>query len=222
MTPPPFLFHTLLRPAVLQILRAAGYHGAKTAVLDTVTDLAARYFYHLCELTAMYAGHNNGGEEDLTPTIVDVRMALQRSGALLPERHEDSQAFRSVEDMRGLEEFLTWVTGPVNREIKRVALDSNDEAHDYLDALKKKHSKNDDDTKFLGTLLGKPNEHGDVLVEGGLFPTIENWEERLREAAERTPELPNDMNGEKEDSRPPSSGLSSLGDRSIADEMDLS
>jgi transcription initiation factor TFIID subunit 3 len=71
-----------------------------------------------------------------------------------------------------------------------------------------------------------------VVVEGGECASIFEWEERRRMAAQRTPEpfllgrqngLANgDGEGEGDDSRPPSSGLSSLGDRSIADEMDLS
>jgi transcription initiation factor TFIID subunit 3 len=213
MTPPPPLFHALLRPAVLQILRATGYHSAKTSVIDSVTDLAARYFLHLCQLTAVYAAHNNedlppslllhpahhlaengngssssstvGGEGDVgggggdggvggvpaaapeiapaavpaaatatatattgsgsgsgagivnpvipAPTIVDVRMALQRSGALLPERLPEEQEYLGEEDMRGVENFVAWAMGSVNREIKRIALDGVDEAGDYLD-----------------------------------------------------------------------------------------
>ncbi|KAK4155510.1 hypothetical protein C8A00DRAFT_31646 [Chaetomidium leptoderma] len=267
MTPPPPLFHALLRPAVLQILRATGYHSAKTSVLDSVTDLAARYFLHLCQLTALYAAHNHdepppplipeeGGALAAAaavasttttttnpvipaPTIVDVRMALQRAGALLPERIEEEQAYLGEEDTRGAEAFIAWAMGSLNREITRIALDGNDEAGDYLDALKKKHSKNDDDSKFLGTLLGRSIEHGDVLVEGGECPSIFVWEERRRMAGQKTPEPPQqqglqqrevngdgDRDGDGDDdgegSRPPSSGLSSLGDRSIADEMDLS
>ena len=184
MTPPPPLFHALLRPAVLQILRATGYHSAKTSVLDSVTDLAARYFLHLCHLTALYATHNNThgndsdsdhpppllllpptpttSEEELqqqqleqqqdpnpttaspsaaatlnpaipAPTLVDVRMALQRAGALLPERIREEQEYLEEEDMRGVEGFVAWATGALNREITRIALDGNDEAGDYLD-----------------------------------------------------------------------------------------
>lgn len=187
MTPPPPLFHALLRPAILQILRATGYHSAKTSVLDSVTDLAVRYLLHLCQLTALYASHNNEelplpppplqlphpaaaasqlpsteGEEPgpLTttpgpapatatatapaaaaainpvipaPTIVDVRMALQRAGALLPERIAEEQEYLGEEDTRGVDGFIAWAMGGLNREIKRIALDGNDEAGDYLD-----------------------------------------------------------------------------------------
>ena len=80
-------------------------------------------------------------------------------------------------------------------------------------ALKQKHSKNEEDTKFTGTVLGKCNEHGDVQVEGGEYPSILNWEEQLKLAAQR-PEAREDvdMNGDGGESRPQSSGLSSLGD----------
>ncbi|KAM7202421.1 hypothetical protein V8F33_002829 [Rhypophila sp. PSN 637] len=228
MTPPPAVFHSLLRPAVLQILRAAGYHGAKPSVLDSMTDLAARYLYHLCELTARYTEHNSS--ENMTPTVVDIRMALQHAGALLPERPEVEQVFWDEEDVRGMDEFQSWAASGVNKEIKRIALDGDDEATDYLMALKKKHSKNDDDSKYVGTLLGKPIEQGDIPVEGGPYFTIYDWETQLKQSSERPPTPPDaessqtqrDGGSQGGDSRPPSSGLSSLGDRSIADEMDLS
>ncbi|KAK3394373.1 hypothetical protein B0H63DRAFT_506100 [Podospora didyma] len=226
MTPPASLFHTYLRPSVLQILRAAGYHTAKTAVLDSMTDLAVRYFLNLCLMTAGFAAHNGTADNTgaVVPTIVDVRMALQRAGALLPEKAEEEQDFFGFEDMRGTEAFIAWASGPVNREIKRVALDGNEEAYDYLNALKMKHSQTDDDSKFMGTLLGRPNDHGDVQVEGGPFPSISSWEEQMHKAGSRSPDEVHDdlVNGDRdEDSRPPSSGLSSLGDRSIADELDM-
>jgi len=66
------------------------------------------------------------------------------------------------------------------------------------------------------------------VIEGWDCPSIEAWEERMRRAAVRPRDASADGqaegvngNGEK-DSRPGSSGLSSLGDRSIAEDMDLS
>lgn len=75
------LHRALLRPFVLHTLRAAGFHGARPAVIDTVTDLAERYLILLAQTTARHASmaHN-----DPLPTITDVRMALQDCGVLAP------------------------------------------------------------------------------------------------------------------------------------------
>lgn len=129
MTPPQALFHTLLRPSILQILRATGYHSAKPTVLDSLTDLAARYLSELCHLTALYSAHNGSGSTG--PDIVDVRMALQQMGALLPELPQHEQELLGVEDTRGTDEFVAWAVGNVNREIQRIAQDES--ATDYLD-----------------------------------------------------------------------------------------
>lgn len=133
MTPPTKLFHALLRPSILQILRATGYNGAKSAVVDLVTDLAARYLSELCHMTAVYAAHNGLDDSTGAPTVADVRMALQHVGALLPERPELEQAYNGVEDMRGVESFVSWFDSPQSKEIRRVALEGvEDDATDYL------------------------------------------------------------------------------------------
>lgn len=78
----------------------------------------------------MYTEHNSS--DNMTPTIVDIRMALQHVGALLPERPMVEQMYTGVEDMRGTNDFQAWAGGSFNREIKRIALDGDDEATDYL------------------------------------------------------------------------------------------
>lgn len=87
-------------------------------------------------------------------------------------------------------------------------------------ALIKKHGKTDDGSKFAGTLIGKCNDHGDILVEGGEFPSVKSWAEKMRASSQRAPDSTEKAKENGEDgseSRPASSGLSSLGDRSIAD-----
>ncbi|KAK4221829.1 hypothetical protein QBC38DRAFT_448816 [Podospora fimiseda] len=241
MTPTPQFYHALLRPAVIQILRSVGYHSAKNSVLDQVTDLAARYLTRLCELTATHASLNSSLENlpmlegpdrpasaqpvqypsVPVPSIIDVRLAFQDIGVLLPEKIQQEQDYLGIEDLRGVEQFIAWAAGSLNKEIQRVALDGNDEAHDYLDALKKKHSKNDDDHKYLGTILGRPYDQGEVLIEGGEFTSISAWE-AARHAAAVKPVLEQpQINGHRNDndSRPGSSGLSSAA--SVGDEMDV-
>ena len=141
MTPPTTLFHALLRPSILQILRATGYHGARSAVLDILTDLAARYLWELCHMTAVYAAHNGlDAEAPGAPTVVDVRMALQHMGALLPERPELEQEYTGVEDTRGVDEFVAWFESQQMAEIRRVALDGVDDATNYLEGEFAQHT----------------------------------------------------------------------------------
>ncbi|OBT50709.1 hypothetical protein VE04_09459, partial [Pseudogymnoascus sp. 24MN13] len=45
------IHHALLRPCVLHILRAAGYHSTKPSVLDALTDIAGRYMHLLATST---------------------------------------------------------------------------------------------------------------------------------------------------------------------------
>lgn len=52
MTDTNTLHQELLRPAVLHILRAAGFHSSKPSVLDTLTDLCARHLLLLAQCTA--------------------------------------------------------------------------------------------------------------------------------------------------------------------------
>jgi transcription initiation factor TFIID subunit 3 len=106
-------------------------------VLDTLTDLAARYLLLLAQSAANHASLNhNEPELALEISIQDVRMALQDCGALIPEKVLEDQAFDGEEDTRGVDGFLAWAAGPVNREIRRVALDGGDGAKDeYLTGL---------------------------------------------------------------------------------------
>ena len=134
MTTPPSLFHALLRPSILQILRATGYHSTRPAVLDSLTDLAARYLSLLCERTASHATHNNGDSADFT--VVDVRLALQDVGALLPQTVAVAEDWRGEEDLRGVEEFVEWFTGQRMKEMMEFGNgDGESDATDYLNGM---------------------------------------------------------------------------------------
>ncbi|KAH8736959.1 hypothetical protein BGZ61DRAFT_5909 [Ilyonectria robusta] len=225
MTTPPSLFHALLRPSILQILRSTGYHSTRPAVLDSLTDLAARYLSLLCQATADHAAHNQGNSADFT--VVDIRMALQDVGALLPERVETEQEWRGDEDLRGVEEFVKWFAGQRMKEMMEFGNgDGESDATDYLNALKKKHSKTGEDAKFHGTILGRGNDTGEVQVEGGPDTTIAEWiskrtvdpEEEENKQQEAAPQQNGHISDDDDDS-----GLSSVGDRLDGDEgMDLS
>ena len=112
------LYTSLLRPPILHILRAAGFHATKPAVLDSLVDLAARYMALLASRTAIHAFDNH---DDPTPTTTDVRMALEDVGALWPQKSLMEEYVTETEDMRGVEAFIAWMTGDVNKEIRRIA-----------------------------------------------------------------------------------------------------
>lgn len=235
----PAVFHALLRPAIIQILRATGFHSAKPAVIDSLTDLAARYLEILCNQTSHNAAEralNEAYVGEAEPAIVDVRVALQEIGAFMPECDWEEQDFAEVEDTRGVEDFLAWAKGPKTEQMKRVALDGSEEGvADYLSgtlllkmhftpctladivatiALKKRHSRTADDSKFAGTFLGKPPDHGPVVIEGGgEVDSIQSWNEKRRGSPRKSPDT-------DADSRPPSSGLSSVG--TLGEDMDMS
>ncbi|KAL2372949.1 hypothetical protein RJ035_002152 [Blastomyces gilchristii] len=218
----PNLYHTLLRPPVIQILRAAGFHSASPAVVDTLTDLTARYLILLASFTSDHA--NNSHDEIPIPNLHDVIMALRDAGALKPQMSLSEEVLRGEEDMRGLEAFMAWFSGPVNKEIRRVAgfipsegdvVDEDTlEKEDYLTgtssekclcfetraydpflfaffelifklthvaiiALKKKHSKTGEESRYQGTVLGKSGEVHPIVIEGGA-QSIKAWGMQIR------------------------------------------
>ncbi|KAF4979022.1 hypothetical protein FZEAL_4697 [Fusarium zealandicum] len=242
MTTPPSLFHALLRPSILQILRSTGYHSTRPAVLDSLTDLAARYLSLLCQGTAAHAAHNQGDSADFT--IADMRMALQDAGALMPQRLHAEEVWRGDEDLRGVDEFIHWFAGQRMKEMMEVGSgDGEMDATDYLNALKKKHSKTGEDAKYHGTILGRGNEAGEIQVEGGPETSIAEWiSKRTASPSSPAPEQQQKQQQQHEDgdgdgddaeqqqkpqpnghASDDDSGLSSVGDRlDHEDEMDLS
>ena len=164
------LFLNLLRPAVLHILRATGFQHGKPSAVDTIVDLTARYLSLLAERTAYNAFSNHN---DLTPDISDVRMAMQDCALLVPTMtageelwkeilrkpldeyneetgaRENEAARRDAEDTADVTEFIEWVKGDQNKEIRRIAgiykpvatnpteqLDQ-EEMEDYLNSMSK-------------------------------------------------------------------------------------
>ncbi|KAG6044113.1 hypothetical protein E4U39_003692 [Claviceps sp. Clav50 group G5] len=259
-------FHALLRPSILQILRATGYHSARPSVIDSLTDIAARYLTALCLSTASHAVHNHGDAGDYN--FADVLMALQDVGAVQPAKkramgltRQDSENEGQNEDGEDdtgeegwvVDEFVEWFSGQRMRELMLIGRgDGEIEATDYLSALKKKHSKTAEESKYTGTVIGKPLDTiSEIQVEGGPVTSIDEWIQQRRALlasanASAAPQVNGHghghMNGCKygngnanangaemhrgEGSHSPtlSSGLSSVGSRlgDEGDEMDLS
>lgn len=107
----------LLRPAILHILRAAGFHGARTSAVDTIVDLAYRYMILLAEKTAEYALVN----DSKIPDVTEVRMALEEVGAFVPQITATEEQLLHDDDLRGLQNFVAWAEGDMHNEIRRIA-----------------------------------------------------------------------------------------------------
>lgn len=72
--------------------------------------------------------------DHVEPSIVDVRLAMEDCGVILPEMVFEEQEWRGTEDTRGVDEFILWCASAKNREIKRIALDGEQDT-DYLDGM---------------------------------------------------------------------------------------
>lgn len=187
----PNLHNALLRPPIIQILRAAGFHATRPSVLDTLTDLVANYLMILSSSAAAHAANAHPG--DPIPVLEDIYQALQDTGALRPQLRDWEEDWQEEEDTRGLDAFLSWFSGPTNREIRRIAgfvpsegdmIDTDSlEKEDFLTALKKKHSKTGEESRYAGTVLGKSAEEHPIVIEGGV-PSIREWSQQARS---RTP-----------------------------------
>jgi transcription initiation factor TFIID subunit 3 len=216
MSGPNLLHNALLRPPIIQILRAAGFHSSRPSVLDTLADMAARYLLLLGSSAAEHAA--NSHPDDPVPTLDDIRLALQDVGALRPQLRDSEEDWRGEEDLRGLEAFLGWFLGPANREIRRVAgfvpsegdvIDAASiEMEDYLTVLKKKHSKTGEESRYAGTVLGRDSEDHPIVIEGGAATSIRDWGMQVKSQEP--------FSGSESSSM--SSVLSSLSD---AEEMDI-
>lgn len=208
---PQSLQHALLRPVILEILRAAGFTTAKPSVVDAVTDMANKYLAILAQTTAQFAAHNH---HEFELTLTDVRMAMEEVGALSFGKSIEDQIWDGEDDASGVEELAAWCNGPVNAEIRRIAKDTlSEDGGDYIASLKKKYTKTNDDTRYHGTVLGKPAEMRPVPIEGGPVSSITAWHAQLKK--QKTPPITPGTPRESRHSTRASSGLSSLGDNDI-------
>ncbi|KAJ8603895.1 hypothetical protein MRB53_042030 [Persea americana] len=228
------LHRSLLRPAVIHILRAAGFHSCRPSVLDVVTDLCARYLFllgsktvqHVYDRTAPQSVSDDDTPEMIEgPTVTDIRLvlnsvsfftststpvedewheSLRKPLSSFPEGVRDKERKRrDVEDTKDVQEFVDWMTGPVNAEIQRIAGVAKDEQslaqpraavngnavpltdllemkEDYLAILKKKHSKTGEEARFAATVLGKQGEpRPNLRIEGGP-ESISAWATSLK------------------------------------------
>lgn len=220
---------SLLRPAIIHTLRAAGFHSTKPSVLDTLVDITERHFILLASTTAQHAWSTHN---DPVPTITDVRMALSDCGVLIPYTDPSEESWkermrkplrevadvpqggkarltaekrkRDEEDTKDVRQFTNWYNSSQYREIKRVAGIIPDEGvarmgvggqmmqgDDFFTSLKKKLSKAADDARLQGTVLGRPADGKEVIIEGGPVQHIKDWRPKSEERAVNPPNQDN-------------------------------
>jgi len=75
--------------------------------------------------------------------------------------------------------------------------------------LKKKHSTADEDSRYNGTILGKPADRRNVKVEGSEVTSLKEWADKLKSPLQTVSTMAS--------SRRQSSALSSLGDETMED-----
>ncbi|KAE9978350.1 hypothetical protein EG327_007437 [Venturia inaequalis] len=216
------LHHALLKPAVLQMLRAAGFAGTRPAVADTLTEITSRYIMLLASQAMAFAHLNHG---DPIPDITDTRMALMNCALLQPTQTASEEMWKELlrqpieeipegsvlrkkeaekrdeEDTHEIKAFINWFDGPVYKEQMRIAGLAKENVPseqvvegielvkhvDYFTALKQKHSKTGEVSRFQGTVLGKEAEARQIKIEGpaGLPESIEQWNETVKQRSQK-------------------------------------
>ena len=216
------LHHALLRPAVLQMLRAAGFQGAKPTVVDTLTEITSRYIMLLATQTIAFAHANH---VDTIPDITDARMALINCALLQPTQTASEEMWKELlrqpiaeipegsvlrkkeaekrdeEDTHEIKAFISWFDGPVYKEQMRIAGLAKESGpveqtadgveptkhDDYFTALKKKHSKTGEESRFQGTVLGKESEERQIKIDGppGFPESIQQWHQSVKQRSRK-------------------------------------
>ena len=119
------LMLSLLRPPILHILRAAGFTTTRPSVLDALVDITSRYLLLLTQHTARHhllrSPHASPIHDTSEINITDIRLAMQDLRLLSPQISAMEEQVKREEDMRGIEGFINWCTGDINKEIRRIA-----------------------------------------------------------------------------------------------------
>lgn len=216
------LLHALLKPAVIQMLRAAGFQGTRPAVADTLTEITSKYIMLLASQAMAFAHLNHG---DAIPDITDTRMALMNCALLQPGQTASEEMWKELlrqpideipegsvlrkkeaekrdeEDTHEIKAFISWFDGPDYKEQMRIAglAKENISAEviaeglelvkhvDYFTALKQKHSKTGEVSRFQGTVLGKEAEARQIKIEGppGLPESIGQWNDIVKQRSRK-------------------------------------
>ncbi|KAF3110243.1 hypothetical protein TWF594_008264 [Orbilia oligospora] len=106
-------YFSLLRISTAQMLRHAGLAGSRPSVLDSLTDMTARYLT-LLGTTARSISESSNREESDVP---DVLCAIEHVGLLRPLTLYNAD----LDDTRAIDNFITWAKSPEIEELRKIA-----------------------------------------------------------------------------------------------------
>ncbi|KAF3288500.1 hypothetical protein TWF970_005566 [Orbilia oligospora] len=106
-------YFSLLRISTAQMLRHAGLAGSRPSVLDSLTDMTARYLT-LLGTTARSISESSNREESDVP---DVLCAMEQVGLLRPLTLYNAD----LDDTRAIDNFITWAKSPEIEELRKIA-----------------------------------------------------------------------------------------------------
>lgn len=145
MTSMEALHASLLRPAVIHILRASGFHSTRPSVIDTLTDLAARYLLIVASRTAEHAqdrtiasiidippqqeSETEVSSEELYPTVTDVRLGLTDAAFFTPTMTASEEAW--AETMR--KPLSAYPAGARDKERRRRDAEDTRDIREFVD-----------------------------------------------------------------------------------------
>ncbi|KAK6532898.1 hypothetical protein TWF281_007069 [Arthrobotrys megalospora] len=106
-------YFSLLRISTAQMLRHAGLAGSRPSVLDSLTDMTARYLTLLGTTARAVSESSNRTTTELT----DVLCAMEHLGLLRPLTlyHPD------LDDTRAIDGFISWAKSPEVEELRKLA-----------------------------------------------------------------------------------------------------
>ncbi|KAG8627943.1 hypothetical protein KVT40_003816 [Elsinoe batatas] len=120
-------------------------------------------------------------------------------------RRDKEIARRDEHDVADVKEFKDWVMGDKYKEIRRIAGMLPDAStsvagqgrvagegggvqEDFLTSLKRKNKAIVDEERWTGTVLGTDSEDRDLVIEGGIAGSINDWAKKVRERTEKEKE----------------------------------
>ncbi|KAK6342905.1 hypothetical protein TWF718_008286 [Orbilia javanica] len=106
-------YFSLLRISTAQMLRHAGLAGSRPSVLDSLTDMTARYLTLLGTTARSISESSNHTE----PELPDVLCAMEHVGLLRPLTLYNAD----LDDTRAIDNFITWAKSPEVEELRKIA-----------------------------------------------------------------------------------------------------